>query len=1315
MKKNYLKQPMQILFCFTLLLGFQNLFSQAPSPGTMEFGGTLTVLSNSTNPSVDSSFDPLLNNFDVSGVSSNSRFIAFANTGNGGGTSAIGDAGDHVLVWTGDSLGTFTSGTMSSNDGSEFGITAMEFAYEFSSTPSLLDFTIQGKKDNSIVGTILLSSPAHNTEINIDFTNPTTGSFADIDEIVILPASPIVGGFSVDEMVIVAAVSNTDPTISIDNSILSYIEGNTATQIDALGTINDADGDADWNGGTLTAQITANAEATDEISISDTDGDGTAITVSGTNILANGTDIGDLSTSGGIVTNGTILTITFDSDATNTNVQEVLQSLRYRTTSTSPGTSNRTITITANDTNAGTANDTRTVSVSTVPNTTSVNVPFNGTYIASQNLDFTINFDENIIVNTTGGTPQLALTIGSTLRQANYVGGSGSSNLAFRYTVQSGDVDSDGITVGSLSANGGTLQNGIGTNANLTLNSIGNTTSILVNAPIQLTITGLTGGNKEYDNSTAASASGTATLVGVEIGDDVSLGGSPTFTFASVNVGTGITINTTGYTISGTDSGKYTLTQPTLSGNITTKELTITGLTGGNKTYDDSTAASASGTATLVGVEIGDDVSLGGSPTFTFASANAGAAITINTTGYTISGTDSGNYTLTQPTLSGNINQAELTVVGLTGDNKVYDNSTAASASGTAVLAGILGPDVVNIGGSPVFTFASSNVGTGITINTTGYNISGTDSGNYTLTQPTLSADITTKELTITGLTGDNKVFDGTTIASATGTATLVGVETGDDVTLGGSPVFTFASSNVGTGITINTSGYSISGTDSGNYSLTQPTLSADITTASITWTGATNNDWNTASNWNTNSIPVTSSEVTIPNSLTNYPTITSAVTVNSINIASGASLIANASVTGSTTYTRNLPTTNWYLVSSPVSGETQQDVIANHTFASGSGSNIGIGAYTNNGAAPWTYATTSTTGPLVSGAGVSMKLATAGNVSITGTINSSNVSFPIATGTRNNFNLIGNPFTAFVNSSNFTADNTGLLSEETVWLWDGSQYVTYNVISPIELAPSQAFFVEANGSGNITFSTTNQSHQTSDTFMRQISHPSFELFVENATDKKSTKVFYVDNKTKGFDNGYDSKMFSGVNVNFGVFTELLENNQGKKLAIQTLPNSNYDTMIVPVGVIANANEQITFSVNGKNLPTGIEIYLEDKLNNSIVNLTEGDHTLTLKSSSNSTGRFYIHTTAKRLSNEEILNNFSNINIYKSASQELTINGLQGKASIKVFSILGKEVNKTVINSNGNSKINLPELPSGVYIVKLTSDLGKLTKKIILE
>ena len=114
------------------------------------------------------------------------------------------------------------------------------------------------------------------------------------------------------------------------------------------------------------------------------------------------------------------------------------------------------------------------------PTTTSVNVPENTAYAAGQNLDFTVNFDENITINTLAGTPQLAVTIGSTVRQASYQSGTGSSALLFRYTVQTGETDSDGVSVGTLDANGGILRDAVNNDATLTLNNVGATTAVLV-------------------------------------------------------------------------------------------------------------------------------------------------------------------------------------------------------------------------------------------------------------------------------------------------------------------------------------------------------------------------------------------------------------------------------------------------------------------------------------------------------------------------------------------------------------------------------------------------------------------------------------------------------------------------------------------------------------------------------------------------------------------------------------------------------------------------------------------------------------------
>ena len=130
----------------------------------------------------------------------------------------------------------------------------------------------------------------------------------------------------------------------------------------------------------------------------------------------------------------------------------------------------------------------------TSPTVTSVSVPTAGTYTTGQDLDFTVNASESVTVTTTGGTPSIPVTVGATVRQAAYVSGNGTSALLFRYTVQAGDEDADGIAVGSsINLNGGTIKDAAGNDADLTLNSVGDTSGVLVDgvAPV-ISVNGLT-------------------------------------------------------------------------------------------------------------------------------------------------------------------------------------------------------------------------------------------------------------------------------------------------------------------------------------------------------------------------------------------------------------------------------------------------------------------------------------------------------------------------------------------------------------------------------------------------------------------------------------------------------------------------------------------------------------------------------------------------------------------------------------------------------------------------------------------------------
>ena len=283
--------------------------------------------------------------------------------------------------------------------------------------------------------------------------------------------------------------------------------------------------------------------------------------------------------------------------------------------------------------------------------------------------------------------------------------------------------------------------------------------------------------------------------------------------------------------LSSTGATSINITTASSGNTVTAKALTLTGLSANNKNYDGTTTATLSGSAAYSGLVNGESFSVTGTPSASFANSAAGSGKTVTVTGYTA---PSANYSLTQPSFTADINTVELTISGITGANKEYDATAAATFTGTAAYSGLVNGETYSVSGTPSASFTDANIGTAKTITITGYTA---PSANYTIAQPVLSADITAKSLTISGLAADNKQFDGTTDATLSGTATLNGVLTADNgnVVLGGTPVATFASASVGSNIAVTVTGYTITGSASGNYSLTQPTgLTANITSGSL-------------------------------------------------------------------------------------------------------------------------------------------------------------------------------------------------------------------------------------------------------------------------------------------------------------------------------------------------------------------------------------------------------------------------------------------------------------------------------------------------
>ena len=180
--------------------------------------------------------------------------------------------------------------------------------------------------------------------------------------------------------------------------------------------------------------------------------------------------------------------------------------------------------------------------------------------------------------------------------------------------------------------------------------------------------------------------------------------------------------------------------------------------------------------------------------------------------------TSDGNATLT-------VKSVELTPA-IVANNKPYDGTTTATLSSQSV-SGMITGETVGLAVTAA-NFASKDKGTH-TVTATGLSLTGDAAANYTLATgatATDAAEITAKTVTAS-ITASNKVYDGTTTVTATGSVPATSIISGDlvDVTVTNAA---FNNKNVGTDKAV-TANVSISNS---NYSLT---ATSAATTADIT------------------------------------------------------------------------------------------------------------------------------------------------------------------------------------------------------------------------------------------------------------------------------------------------------------------------------------------------------------------------------------------------------------------------------------------------------------------------------------------------
>ncbi|NRB60111.1 MAG: T9SS type A sorting domain-containing protein [Winogradskyella sp.] len=337
-------------------------------------------------------------------------------------------------------------------------------------------------------------------------------------------------------------------------------------------------------------------------------------------------------------------------------------------------------------------------------------------------------------------------------------------------------------------------------------------------------------------------------------------------------------------------------------------------------------------------------------------------------------------------------------------------------------------------------------------------------------------------------------------------------------------------------------------------------------------------------------------------------------------------------------------------------------------------------------------------------------------------------------------WNLIGNPYPSYIDLEAFLTHevSTATSGERNIDLleglsgvygYDGNSNDGWTVITLANdagelLAPGQGFFVAADGTDvaahNIEFTKDMRRTGTADDFIAFNDSNSLtylELKAYTVNNAYHTEFYFNPNASLGLDPGYDAVVFGGnAPSTFALYSHLVQDNAGSPFALQALGSNDVSNVTIPLGINANAGEQLTFTIHEMQIPDTVNVYLEDTVENTITLLNTSDYIMTPSSQLTGTGRFYITFTNTTLSTlEETLDI---VDIYaNNTNRTVVVSGeLDANTSATLFDLQGRVVETATLDASKlTNTINVNHLRTGVYIVQLTNASGSKTSKIILK
>jgi hypothetical protein len=380
-------------------------------------------------------------------------------------------------------------------------------------------------------------------------------------------------------------------------------------------------------------------------------------------------------------------------------------------------------------------------------------------------------------------------------------------------------------------------------------------------------------------------------------------------------------------------------------------------------------------------------------------------------------------------------------------------------------------------------------------------------------------------------------------------------------------------------------------------------------------------------------------------------------------------------------------------------------------------------------------------------------------NYTFVGTPNDGTISKTVSPGTSS---LVGNPYPSVIDTQKFIQDNSAVI-DGTLYFWEHTgESTTTGVIEghgkygyiggysqrnevmgvaansitdetaglgdatytapPQYIAVGQGFFLSApsNKGGTFTFENSQRLYSANNHFFKgnQVKSdiPNFKLGFDytnesNAKIHRQLGINFKAENTFNYESGFDSSTFDLQATDiYWNFSEIEAN-----LVIAGV-GSLSSQLQIPLGIVIDSDEPVKLIIDDKENMEGYNIYLVDLLTGQIFNLDTPKELNLPKGTYSDRFALIFGGTALGVDDEEILNK---IFVYAdNTNNDIVIknNNNETIKKIEIYNLLGQKIKEWKnLDQKFETRLSISELSSAVYLIKLSTDKGAISKKIILK